>query len=120
MFYYEGLTVLEASGAARTYRARLRLEASSPLLAGHFPGQPILPAIAHLGLALEGARSLEQRDITLVGVRGIRFRRPVEPGAVIELVVAQGVEAGALRFELRSAETLASSGTLVVRADARG
>jgi 3-hydroxymyristoyl/3-hydroxydecanoyl-(acyl carrier protein) dehydratase len=120
MLHYEGVTLLEASGAGRTYRARLRLEPSSPLFGGHFPGQPILPAIAHLGLALEGARKLEQRDLTLVGVRGVRFRRAVEPGAAIELVVAQGIEAGALRFELRCAETLASSGTLVLRADARG
>ena len=120
MAHYEGLTLLEASAAEGTYLARLRLEPSSPLLRGHFPGHPILPAIAHLGLALEGARSLEQRDLTLVGVRGVRFRRPVEPGAALKLVVAHGVGAGALRFELRCGEILASSGTLVVSTDGRG
>lgn len=120
MAHYEGLTLLEASGGEGTYCARLRLEPSSPLFGGHFPGHPILPAIAHLGLALEAAKSLEGRDLTLVGVRGVRFRRPLEPGAALELVVAHGVEAGSLRFELRSGEVLASSGTLVVSADARG
>lgn len=120
MLRYEGVTLLEASGADGTYRARLRLEPSSPLLGGHFPGRPILPAIAHLGLALEGARRLEQRGLSLVGVRGVRFRRPLEPGAAIELVLAQGPEIGTLRFELRSAEMLASSGTLLTSADARG
>jgi len=119
MHHYRGFTLLEASGAAGAHRARLRLEPASPLFAGHFPGHPILPAIAHLGLALGGARGLEDRELTLVGVRGIRFRRLVEPGEDIEVIVTRGLEAGALRFELRCAETLASSGMLVVRADAR-
>jgi 3-hydroxymyristoyl/3-hydroxydecanoyl-(acyl carrier protein) dehydratase len=111
---HEGLTLLESSGEAGTYRIRLRLEPDSPVLAGHFPGHPILPGIAHLGLALDAARALEERALTLAALRGVRFRRPVRPGDVVDLVVARGAAPGDVRFELRSAEEVASSGTLIV------
>ena len=114
-----GLTLLQASREPARYRALLRLEPDSPLLAGHFPGHPILPGIAHLGLALRGARELEGQALSLASLRGVRFRRPVAPGDTIELSVARSAGPRSLRFELRRAADLLSSGVFVVGEDVR-
>lgn len=117
---FEGLTLLEAAKAEGRYRALYRLEPSSPLLSGHFPEHPILPGIAHLGLALAGAREIEGSGVALLSLQGVRFRQPVTPQDTIELVVVRGTHPGALRFEVRRGETVASSGGLVVGDLVRG
>lgn len=111
---FEGLTLLEAAKEEGRYRALYRLESGSPVLSGHFPEHPILPGIAHLGLALQGAREIEGLGVALLSLHGVRFRHPVAPEDTIELVVARGTRPGALRFEVRRGETVASSGALVV------
>ena len=91
-----GLVLLQASREGESYRARVRLEPESPLLRGHFPGHPILPGIAQLGLALGGARELVGGEASLVSLRGVRFRRPVRPGDAIELVVTRSAAPGSV------------------------
>jgi 3-hydroxymyristoyl/3-hydroxydecanoyl-(acyl carrier protein) dehydratase len=118
MFDFPGVTLLGGSGEKDAYRTRLRLEPESLFLLGHFPGHPLLPGIAHLAFAVDAARALDGPDLALLGVRGVRFRRPIVPGDEVELTVARLAEAGEMRYELRSAAGLASSGTLVVGRDA--
>ena len=117
---FEGLTLLEAAKAEGRYRALFRLEPKSPLLSGHFPEHPILPGIAHLGLALLGAREIEGSGVSLLSLQGVRFRQPVKPEDTVELLVVRGARPGALRFEVRRGETVASSGAFVVGDLARG
>ena len=117
---FEGLTLLEAAKQPERYRALFRLEPGSPVLSGHFPGHPILPGIAHLALALQGAREIEGFGVELLSLHGVRFRNPVRPEDTDELIVVRGARPGALRFEVRRGETIASSGILVVGDHARG
>jgi 3-hydroxymyristoyl/3-hydroxydecanoyl-(acyl carrier protein) dehydratase len=117
---FDGLTLLEASKEQGRYRALYRLESGSPVLSGHFPEHPILPGIAHLGLALQGAREIEGSGAALLSLHGVRFRRAVVPQDTIELVVVRGSGPGALRFEVRRGETVASSGALVMGDHVRG
>lgn len=118
MLTLAGLTVLAVSRTPGTYRARLRLEPESPCFAGHFPTHPILPGIAHLSLALDGCRELLGQRASLVALHGLRFRMPLLPGDTVELTVTRPPEAKTLRFELRRAEALASSGSFVLAEDA--
>ncbi len=63
-----------------------------PALAGHFPGNPILPGVVWLALILE----LAQRELGFRGGgswRRVRFLQPVAPGGRVSLRVtgdAQG------------------------------
>ena len=120
MSLFEGLTLLEAAKQPERYRALFRLEPDSPVLSGHFPGHPILPGIAHLGLALQGARELEGFGVELLSLHGVRLRHPVRPEDTVELIVVRGSGPGSLRFEIRRGETLLSSGAIVVGGHARG
>lgn len=84
---------------------RIEIPESSPFFAGHFPGHPILPGIAHLALV---AREL---GAPLVEVRNLKLRRPVLPGDVLDLIPERG-EDGLARFELRRGGEAVSGGTV--------
>jgi 3-hydroxyacyl-[acyl-carrier-protein] dehydratase len=81
---------------------RIEVPAGSPFFAGHFPGHPILPGIAHLALAL-GNRPLAE-------IRTLKLRKPVTPGTVLDLSLEEAD--GLVRFELRRAGEAVSSGTV--------
>jgi 3-hydroxymyristoyl/3-hydroxydecanoyl-(acyl carrier protein) dehydratase len=81
----------------------LRIEVPDEFFAGHFPGHPILPGVAHLALV---ARALG--DPPLAAVKTLKLRRPVGPGDVLDLVLDEG------RFELRRGDETVSNGSLQI------
>jgi 3-hydroxyacyl-[acyl-carrier-protein] dehydratase len=87
-------------------RLRIEIPAASPLFAGHFPGSPILPGIAHLAIV---ERAL---GTPLDAVRSMKIRRPVAPGETLELSLGSPGEDGWIRFEIRLPEGVVSSGAV--------
>jgi len=83
---------------------RVEIPPSSPLFAGHFPGRPILPGIAHLAL-------VERALGALAAVRSLKLRRPVVPGDALNLLSGTP-EDGWTRFELRRGNEIVSSGAV--------
>lgn len=69
--------------------------ANEPHFQGHFPGRPIMPgvllaeAFAQLAciVALAAHPDAAGRDVYLLGVDKMRFRKPVVPGDRVELTV---------------------------------
>jgi len=110
----DGMSLLEASVEPAVARLRVRLDAGSAVLAGHFPGEPLLPGIAHLVLAQEAAERLLGRSLAVSALEGFRLRRAVRPGDLIDVSVARTDREDAFRFELRVAGVLSSSGLLSV------
>ncbi len=81
---------------------------------GHFPGDPVLPGMCQVDLAVRAVRLLVQRPgLELREIRRSRFQRPVPPGAEFRIEI-ETTEAGALvvahaRFltgELRSGHAI--------------
>jgi predicted hotdog family 3-hydroxylacyl-ACP dehydratase len=102
-----------ARQTARTAVAEILVpSADSPIFAGHFPGRPVLPGIAHLSLVQEVLAELGFPDgaghgdpAAIVEVRGLRLRRTIGPGDRLALrLEAAGGEADGgsnFRFDLR-------------------
>jgi 3-hydroxymyristoyl/3-hydroxydecanoyl-(acyl carrier protein) dehydratase len=91
----------------------LRLEEGASWFAGHFPGAPILPGIAHLALVERALGELLGETARIAAVASLRLRVPLGPrdALALRLVPAEG---GAVRFEIARGGERASRGTVVV------
>lgn len=98
------VTALDAVGGSVV--ARYDLARAGDLLAGHFPGRPVWPgafqveAIGQAGLVLVLATappSERVEAVSLTGILGARFLRPVRPPADVE-IVARVTEDGLFRI----------------------
>jgi hypothetical protein len=89
----------------------LRLRPDSRRLDGHFPGAPVLPAVAQLlDLVVPEVERLAGRPIT--SARRLKWQEPVLPGSVVVLTIEMTAPSR-YRFRLRGAgDVVLSSGTL--------
>jgi 3-hydroxyacyl-[acyl-carrier-protein] dehydratase len=103
-------------------RAVLTVDPDEPVLAGHYPGRPILPGVClieamHRAVCLFANNSAIRLDLT--GVRSGRFRRPVLPPARLELTATVTRQAG--RWTVQGTATTATTrvADLVLEYEAR-
>ena len=86
---------------------RFTVPADHPCLAGHFPGEPVVPG----GLLLEHVMlAIGMDDDTPRRLAWVKFQRPLLPGQ--EAVVLAGESAGQWRFEVRHLQALLASGAV--------
>lgn len=99
--------------AAGEWRAVVRVPAGSDWFAGHFPGDPILPGIAQLGMVGEVARRAIGEQMRLSGFSRIKFKKIVRPGDELTVTLTRRPELpGVLAFRIESGGEVACSGNL--------
>ena len=81
-----------------------------PAFAGHFPGQPIVPAVVLLAEALAAIEAATGRAPHEWRLSGAKFLQAVGPGVRLTLVHEESRDGR--RFELRCGEAIVASGTL--------
>lgn len=110
----DGIELAPSTRDDAGHRAELTVAADSPWFDGHFPGHPVLPAIAHLAIALRLHRQCDEPG-TLSGVEALRFSEPVRPGdrLVAHLTTCDEQARARFRLERASDGTELSSGSLV-------
>ena len=62
-----------------TLKARVRIPDSSAWFSGHFPARPVLPGIAHLAMVMDVLRKSHGSQLSITGVKRLRFRQAVGP-----------------------------------------
>lgn len=92
----------------------LAIGADHPAFEGHFPGQPIVPAVVLLAEALEATTARTATRATDWDLRQAKFVRSATPGEPLELVLVEA--GGGIDFEVRTAGTLVASGRFTRRA----
>ena len=76
----------------KTIHAVKNIDPNDPILAGHFPGNPIYPGVLTIESLAQAAGILLSLDpqkkyshFVLAGVKSMRFRRPMLPGDTVDL-----------------------------------
>ena len=89
------------------------IEADHPALAGHFPGDPVVPGVVLLDEIVDVVSMELGSDAALppLNIRSAKFMRPVRPGERLQIELSPGAT-GSVRFVCRVGSETAVSGTL--------
>jgi 3-hydroxyacyl-[acyl-carrier-protein] dehydratase len=80
-----------------------------PSLAGHFPGDPVVPGVLLLARVARAAAPLLGAPLAAIPVA--KFHAPLRPGERFEIALDPAEDAS-IRFRVHCGETLIASGTL--------
>jgi len=106
------LRALFGKATGDTYSRAFVFTAASPVFAGHFPGDPLVPGVVQLNeLVLGTAREAWPALGVLTRVTALKFRKPIRPGDHVEVSLRLLGEQK-LAFELRRGADVVSSGGL--------
>ncbi|MGH9465017.1 MAG: hypothetical protein ACRD0X_05185, partial [Thermoanaerobaculia bacterium] len=108
--------LVEREGSAHEGRARFTAVPASSYFAGHFPGRPVLPAVAQLGIVQLALASLPGRQMSIVVVERLRCARPVLPGERLALDLDWGAGCTRVRFVFSLATDRVSDGVVICEA----
>lgn len=87
----------------------------SPWFSGHFPGAPILPGIAQLGLVQETIQEAFNGKFIIKGIKRVRFRQIIRPGDPIKInVIDNNGDAKTCSFKIFVKDEIACTGTVFI------
>ena len=95
--------------------AEIQAPPDSPWFSGHFPGQPILPGIAQLGMVFDVIRRFGDPDMKITHISRVRFKSMIRPDDHLHVVVTpQKGQSGSYAFRIMIGTELACSGLMKV------
>ena len=95
--------------------ADIHVPPDSPWFDGHFPGEPVLPGVAQIGMVFDAISKARNRDLRISGVRRVRFKRMIRPDDQLKIIAAPlNKEIGAYSFRIMIQEEAVCSGVLTV------
>lgn len=100
--FQQAFRAVESETASAT--AELQFAPDCFFFAGHFPGQPVLPAVVQVASAIELASRLLGSPQCLAEVTRAKFTNPTGPGRLLRLAVSVEAEDGG-RHKVRATLT---------------
>jgi len=96
--------------------AEMTIGSDSPWFSGHFPGDPILPGIAQLGLVFAAIRDAVNKELMIAGVKRVRFRQIIRPDDLMEICIsADKKHENDYTFRINVKNEIACSGIMTVK-----
>ena len=108
---------LPATPAITASTIRLTIAPEHPALAGHFPGQPIVPGVVLLDHAISAIGTALNRSLDACRLRSAKFPSPATPGTPLDLSF-ETTASGAIRFTVSAGSRAVASGLLATPAPA--
>ena len=95
--------------------ADIQVPSDSPWFDGHFPGRPILPGVAQIGMVFDVIRKALNQDLKLSSVRRVRFKRIIRPDDQLKIIAAPlKEEDGSYSFRILIRNETVCSGVMSV------
>ena len=95
--------------------ADIHVPPDSPWFDGHFPGEPVLPGVAQIGMAVDAISNALNQDLRISGVRRVRFKRMIRPDDQLKIIATPlNQEIGAYSFRIMIQEEAVCSGVITV------
>jgi 3-hydroxymyristoyl/3-hydroxydecanoyl-(acyl carrier protein) dehydratase len=95
--------------------ADIHVPPDSPWFDGHFPGEPILPGVAQIGMVFDAIRRARNRELKISSVRRVRFKRIIRPDDQLKIIVAPlKKEADSYSFRILIQDEAVCSGEMTV------
>jgi 3-hydroxymyristoyl/3-hydroxydecanoyl-(acyl carrier protein) dehydratase len=110
--------IVSLTRAGAVVAFELELAADLPVFSGHFPGTPILPAVAQIDWALRLAREHFDLPRHFRGLRSLKFLRIVQPPGRVALELVH--DGGAVSFAFSQSGAACSTGRIEFTDDAAG
>jgi 3-hydroxymyristoyl/3-hydroxydecanoyl-(acyl carrier protein) dehydratase len=97
-----------------TFEIRRVIAPEHPALAGHFPGNPVVPAALILDEVLQAVEQW-RGAVRLKGVESVKFSSPLRPGEAFSIELRD--DESYIAFDCRHAGVRIASGRLAVERD---
>jgi len=81
---------------------------------GHFPGWPVLPGIAQLGMVYELVRHALDGSVRVVEVSRVRFKQRIAPDDRLTVVAESRTGGGRYAFRISRGDEVVCTGTMTV------
>ncbi len=95
--------------------ASVEITQDSPWFSGHFPGEPILPGIAQLGMVFDAIRQSSNQSLKISGVNRVRFKRIARPNDPLQITaMPMEGDSGVYFFRMMVGKELVCSGMVTV------
>ena len=100
---------------ANEISADIHVPSDSPWFDGHFPGKPILPGVAQIGMVFDAIRKARNQDLKLSSVRRVRFKRIIRPDDQLKVIATPLKQNdGSYSFRILVEDEAACSGVVMV------
>ena len=92
----------------------------STWFSGHFPGAPILPGIAQLGMVFDAIHQLGNPNMKISGIERVRFKQIIRPDDHLKIIaVPRKNDAESYSFRIMAGEKLVCSGVMTFESGMR-
>lgn len=105
---------LDSCSTEDTVRSIVETGPESLWFSGHFPEEPILPGFALLSIVYDTIRLASTENLTVTGLKKIRFKQAVRPGDQLEIKAEKQKNSSAYSFTVIANGLDACTGTLIV------
>lgn len=94
--------------------AKVKIAGDSPWFSGHFPGSPILPGIAQLGMVSDLISHFSKSDLFIRSLSRVKFKKLCTPGDLLGIYALPGKMLNSYSFRIEVSEEEVCSGVLIL------
>ena len=88
---------------------------NSPWFSGHFPGEPILPGVALLGMVFDAIKQACGKNLKISGVKRVKFKQIIKPSDKIQIIARKKNDDNSLyTFQVMVDSQIACNGIMTV------